>query len=462
MPTLKIDKSIQDLAGYVASVSYEDLTPEVVLAVKNRIVDTMGCGISAFNVEAAQIARQLAVPFDSVPSARIIGSLVRTTPECAAFANVLMCRYADFNDDYQWLGGGHVSDVISGILAAGEAFHANGKEFITSIAIAYDVFCYFIEQLQIRDRGWDHSIYVTLGTAIGAGKLLGLNREQLCHCISLALVANICLDQARREEISMWKAGAAGNASRQGLFSVFLARAGMTGPPGAIEGMNGFWNRVSGPFNFDSLVQKNKASRILRTTIKQWPVRGGAQLPVATALQLREKLSGEGIRELRIEAYNRTIKYNQDPDQWAPKSKETADHSLPFCVASAIIDGEITSSTFSSERLADPTILRLMGRMRVEENPQFTKEFPSAQNCRMTATTESGKTVSVLLKWAEGERDKQRTTQSIEAKFNRLTEDFLTAEQRNGFINSAHALDSLSDVASILENLKISQHKFSV
>ena len=459
MLTFEIDKTIQDLAEYVASVSYADLTPDVVLAVKNRIVDTMGCGISCFNVEAAKIARQLAVPFESVPNARIIGSLARTTPECAAFANVLMCRYADFNDDFQWVGGGHVSDVISGILAAGEAFHANGKEFITSVAIAYDVFCYFIERLQIRDRGWDHSIYVTLGTAIGAGKLLGLNREELCHCIALALVANICLDQARREEISMWKAGAAGNASRQGLFAVFLARAGMTGPPGAIEGMNGFWNRVSGPFNFDYLVQPNKASRILRTTIKQWPVRGGAQLPVATALQLREKLNGERIRELRLETYNRTVKYNQDPDQWAPKSKETADHSLPFCVASAIIYGEITSDTFSSARLVDPAILRLMGCMRVEENPQFTKEFPSAQYCRMTAATERGNTVSVLLNWTDAERDKQRTRQSIEAKFNRLTKDFLTAEQRNAFINSVYALDGLSDVASILENLKISEHE---
>jgi len=462
MPNFKIDKTIQNLADYVTSISYEDLTPEVVLAVKNRIVDTMGCGISCFNVEAAKIARRLAVPFDSAPNARIIGSLARTTPECAAFANVLMCRYADFNDDYQWIGGGHVSDVISGILAAGEAFHVNGKEFITAIAIAYDVFCYFIEQLQIRDRGWDHSIYVTLGTAIGAGKLLGLNREQLCHCIALALVANVCLDQARREEISMWKAGAAGNASRQALFAVSLARAGMTGPPGAIEGMNGFWNRVSGPFNFDSLVQKNKASRILRTTIKQWPVRGGAQLPVATALQLREKLGGEEIRDLRLETYNRTVKYNQDPDQWAPKSKETADHSLPFCVASAIIDGAITSDTFSAERLVDPTILRLMGRLRVEENPEFTKEFPAAQYCKMTATTEAGKTVSVLLNWTDAERDKQRARQYIEAKFHRLTEDSLKAEQRNGFINSVHALDSLSDIANVLENLKIGEHEGAV
>ena len=452
---LAFDKSIRDIADYAASVSYEDLASEVVLAVKNRVVDTLGCGIAAFNSEPAKIARRLAVPIHSVPNARVIGSLVRTTPECAAFANALMCRYFDLNDSYQWIGGGHPSDAISGILAAGEAFHTNGKDFITSIALAFDVQCYFIEQLQIRDRGWDHEFYVTLGTAIGAGKLIGLDLEELCNCISLSIVPNIYLDQRRRGELSMWKAGATGNAARQGLFAALLAQAGMTGPPCAIEGIDGLWNRVTGPFNLDSLVQKGKAARITKTSIKQWPVRGSIQLPIATALQLREKLNGERTCELRLETYNKAVKYNISPEQWAPKNRETADHSLPYCVAAAIMDGEVTSKTFSSERLQDPKLLGLMTRLQIEENPEFTKVFPRVESCRLTATTESGKTISAFLQWTEDDRSKWATRQSIEAKFNRLTNDFLTEERRKGFLDYVYVMENSKDVGVLLDNLYI-------
>ena len=136
-------------------------------------------------------------------------------------------------------GGGHPSDTIAAVLAMADALHANGKEVITAIILAYEVFCNFSEVLYFTEKGFDDVTHCAFASAVGAGKVLGLSKATMAHAIALSIVPNMALRATRRGELSMWKGCAAGNACRNGIFASLLAEAGLTGPPNAIEEKEG-------------------------------------------------------------------------------------------------------------------------------------------------------------------------------------------------------------------------------
>ena len=255
--------------------------------------------------------------------------------DLAAFANTAMIRCLDLNDDYFGKDGPHPSDTIGAVLAVGDSTQADGKTVVNAIAVAYEVLCSFADAAGLRERGWDYVTFTAIAAALGAGKVLNLPEEKLRHCLSLAAVCNSALGQTRLGELSMWKGLASANACRNGVFAAMLAADGVTGPGFCFEGKNGLTSQVTGPLELSGLGKQPLRAGIVY--LKSWPVFYSAQASVQAALALRKIVSPREIKSVTIESYQRLLgRGATDPEKWTPKSRETADHSVPFCVAAAL------------------------------------------------------------------------------------------------------------------------------
>ena len=351
---------------------------------------------------------------------------------------------------------GHPSDAIPAILAIGEAVHADGKSIIEAIVLAYEVQCRMIEEVVLDKNGWDQPVYLGLGTALSVGRLMGLNCEQLGNAAALALVPNVALYQSRVGELSMWKAGAAGMAVRQGIFAASLAQEGMTGPEETFEGKYGLINQVTGPFKFEPLGGKHKQYAIERSNLKTHPVRDSIQLFIKTALELRDKISIDQVKTLLVLTYASSYRTAVEPPElWKPKTRETADHSIPFCIAVALLDGDVTPGTFSHERFKDADVVELISRMEVKEESEFTKQTPEKRNARIVAKTHSGNEhVAHKIVSAKDVR-KGWSDKAVEEKYSKLVRGALTQAQTRDSLDLLWRLEDIDDCTKILDQFEV-------
>src|SRR3984957_11737225 len=237
------------LAAYADRRRYEDIDAATIERVKTHLIDTIGCGIGAFDEGPVAICRNVALAVNG--NATIIGTSSRTTPELASFANGALCRYFDFNDTYVGRFAVHPSDHITACLAVAEAERASAQELITSIVIAYEINCRLVDALDIATRGWDPTVMSLPAVALATGKLMKLRPEQLTQAVNLAVNDHIPLAQTRVQTLSDWKGFADAEAARNAVFATLLARGGLTGPAPIFEGQSGFFQQVSGPANVD-------------------------------------------------------------------------------------------------------------------------------------------------------------------------------------------------------------------
>lgn len=296
-----MDGMVEQLAGYAAELRDKELTQEAVHECKRRLIDTLGCLVGGFDAEPSVIARTLAQRSRGKPPARILGTQIPTSPELAAFANGVAMRYLDFNDAYFMKASGHPSDTFAAVLAAADATRANGRSVVTAAAVAYEAYCGISDAVR-REQGWDHSVQAVIGSAVGAGKILGLDRRKMGNAISLAIIPNMALEQTRTGELAMWKGVAGPNAARNGVFAAELARAGMTGPEQAIEGKWGLWHAL-GRFEWLPFGGRGGPFRLTQTHLKYFPAVIHAQSPITAALELHGKVEPGEIKAVSIDSY---------------------------------------------------------------------------------------------------------------------------------------------------------------
>ncbi|MBI5966720.1 MAG: MmgE/PrpD family protein [Deltaproteobacteria bacterium] len=452
-----MDKILERIGSYAASFPYEDLPASAIRAVKHKFIDTMGCALCAYLWEPCKIVRSLCFPMESGLTARVIGSLFRTTPEMAAFVNSTMVRTADFNDSYRIKRATHTSDAIPAGLAMAEAVHADGKRLITSIALTYEMGVLFSEKIgTMKDWNPDPcALAATLGSAMGAGKILGLNKEQFSDAASMALVANINLGSRLTGEHSMYKEVYAGVSARQGIFAALMARVGITGPTETIEGENGL-NTLVDTVEIEPLGGNGVQFAVERSILKPYPARDAMQVPIKVALEVRKKVSPSEIKSVHVWTTRAPAAVAKNtPEVWAPETKETADHSMPFVVAAALIDGDVTVESYTRQRFMDKDIRDMMGKIRIDEDPEFTKQSPGKFNCRIKVDTQDGNSHTVHQVFTLDELRQEWTDEAVEGKFRRLARDLLTPAQIQVSLDLMWHLEDLDDAARILDNFQV-------
>jgi 2-methylcitrate dehydratase len=463
------------LARYCHSLTFKDLPETVVHEVKRRVLDSLGCALGAWNAPPCRFARQVAQRVKIVRGATLWGTGHKTLPELATFANGGLVRYFDFNDTYLAKEPAHPSDNIPAILAVAESMGASGKRVIQAIALAYEVQCRLCDAAALRPRGWDHVTYGPFSSALAAANIMKLSETKTRHAVNLAGVANVALRQTRVGDLSMWKACAFSNAARNGVFAAMLAQRGMTGPAPIFEGEKGFMKLVSGPLEVAPFGGESDPARemggshapgfkILETYIKHYPVEYHAQTAVEAALELRAEVrQAEGsdairnLSEIEIGSYEVAIEIiGREPEKWQPMTRETADHSFPYCVAVALMDGRVTLQSFGPQRLRDSAVCELMKKVRVVREADFVDRYPAAMPTRITVRTREGKTYTKQKDLPLGHPGNPMSDQELEGKFRRLVDRRLGRPRTDDLIRLVWRLEQMKDIGTLMPLLRMS------
>ena len=415
--------------------------------------------MGAYRAEPVRISRNVAKSTRDANGSTLFGTRNKTTPDLAAFVNAIMVRYFDYNDTYLSKEPAHPSDNIGPCFSVAEAEGASGKDLLLSIALAYEIQCRLCDAADIRHRGWDHVCYGLPSTALAAGKIMDLTTDKMTQAVNLALNSHITMRQVRAGELSMWKGCSFANAARNGVFSAILAREGMTGPSPIFEGEMGFFKQVSGPFqvNVDDFGGRNGSFKIVETYLKFFPAEIHSQTAIWAALEVRKEIADQDeIISVEIASHEAGFAIlGRDPEKWDPKTKETADHSLPYIVAVALLEGKIDNSTYSERRFRDGKVLDFLKKITVIEDQELSVKYPEAVANRVTVKLSSGKTITKQVDYHKGHPKNPMSDQEIEDKFERLTSKYLSKNQSRRILGAIWGLDRLKNVSKLVSNLTI-------
>ena len=454
------------LAEFACSLNFEDLSPEVVHEVKRRVIDSFGCALGAWHEEPCVIARKVASDFSAKNGGTIIGTDHQAPPDWAAFATGCCIRYFDYNDTYLSKEPAHPSDNIAAALAVAESVGANGRELITAIALAYEVQCRLCDAASIRARGWDHPTYGAFSTALAAARLMKLDLEKTRHAVNIAGVNCAAFRQARVGELSHWKGVAFANAARHGVYAALLARAGMTGPAPIFEGAMGFEKELGVSLGqvgdvFDktkeAMTGGGPASMILKTSIKYWPAEYHSQSAIEAALFLRKEIGDPAqIQSVRIESHDASVDIiGSEPEKWKPETRETADHSLPYITAIALIDGEVTEKQFQPERFTDPTIWKFLEEVTVQRNDELSALYATAVANIVHVTLRDGRVLTKRVDYPLGNALNPVSDQQFEGKFNALVVPEVGEEGARKILAAGWKLDEAKNPTELMKAAKM-------
>jgi 2-methylcitrate dehydratase len=449
-----MDATTKRLVEFAQGLRWEDLSAASVHAANARLLDSIGVAIAAYGAPPVRALRAVTPPVTGPWTARVWGSGARTAPDIAALVSGAMVRYLDLNDAYRTLDASHPSDNLPGILAVAEALGASGRDAILALAISYEIQCRFTDTVPFNDAGWDQPVVGCVAAALAVGRMMGLSTTQLGDAMSLAVIPHMATYQTRAGELSMWKGCAGPNGARHGIFAARLAQAGMVGPYDAFEGVFGVWKQGLGKHGNFALPESgfDKARALQQTNIKRHAVRDSCQLPIDVAIALRAKVDPKQVQSLRIDTYRSAYAGAvADRELWHPQTRETADHSMLFSVAAALLDGDVTPETFEEGRFLDPDVTDLMGRMQVEILDEFTKAAPKIRNCRIVATLKDGTQSTAHRAVTLEEIERGMPDADVEAKFERLTRHVLPRARRRAVIDAAWRLDQCQDVRDIID-----------
>jgi 2-methylcitrate dehydratase len=363
------------------------------------------------------VAQALAAHENSAPGARLLGVNRPTSVEAAAFANTVAARYLDYNDTYQGVGTGHPSDMIPGLLAVAEAYGRGGLDLLVAVVTGYEAFGAIAKEVPIRDKGFDQGVLIGLGAAAGAAKLMGLTEAQTREAIGLAVTMSAPTRSTRSGRLFMWKGAATAASVKIGVFAARLAQAGMTGPDEPIEGRHGLWEQVTGEFRVHPF-GGDEPWIVSTTSLKFFAAESTSHGPLQLVLQMRDEIPLDQVAHMRIRTFwNCWHEIGSEPEKWAPDTRETADHSLPFILAACLVDSKISKFSFDAAHLADPRIRDLMAKISVDHEQAYTDAWPDAIKSSLDVTTTDSRAHYYEVLHPMGHPRNRGTAADVETKF---------------------------------------------
>ena len=444
-----LDLTTRRLASYVVNAEFAILPAQAVHEARRRIVDSIACAAGAYLEPFCARTREFASMYSGTPQARIWGSGQRTSIEMAAFANGTMLRYLDHNDTHFGRSAGHPSDMIGALVATAEAYERSGEALVAAIVSAYEIYCSLCNAVALKSRAIDQATAAAVGTSAGVGRLLGLNEDAMGHALSLALAPNLHLYNVRRGTLSQWKGCAGPNGARNGAFAALLAARGFTGPSGVIEGKGGLMELMG---QFDWQAGRGQLPLITGTHLKLHPVCYHGQSAIDATLALRPGVSPGEVEQIEVETYDASFQMmGAEPHCWAPATRETADHSLPFTVAVALEDGRLNSDSYAPERLVNAGTRALMNKIRVTNSDELTRGFPQQCATRVTVHMRDGRTLVHLQEYPKGNAGNVLSEAELEAKFTMLYQPWGDQGAARCALDALWSVERAQDIAALLD-----------
>ena len=451
---------VQKLAKFVSSRSYNDLSKDAIRELKIRLLDSLGCAIGALKGEPIKLLKEQLDDFGGKPLASLIGG-GKTAPDRAAFYNSALVRYLDFNDSYLAKNETcHPSDNIGSILSAAQYADKDGKDFLTALAIAYQVQCRLSDVAPVRDKGFDHTVQGAYGTAAGVAYALGLNAEKTANAIAIAATAYNALRVTRTGNLSNWKGLAFPSTGWTSTHSAFLAMRGITGPEEIFEGNKGFKESIAGDFEIDW--EKEDLEKVTQTIIKRFnaEIHSQATLEGIEDLMLLYKFDPKEIQSIVLNTFD--VAYNiigggEEGSKKNITTKEEADHSLPYMMAVLLLDGNVLPAQYLPERIIKDDVQELLQKVFVNQKKEYSDRFPEEVACDITIVLKNGTVFQIDKKDYKGFLTRPASWEMIVEKFNNLSYPFADEILRNEIIGMVEDLEKyrVSDLMALLEKVPV-------
>ncbi|HEY7693753.1 MAG TPA: MmgE/PrpD family protein [Gaiellaceae bacterium] len=434
------------LARFVVARSWTDLSGVARDELKIRILDALGCAFGALDAPPVRAIRAQVEDFGGRPLSTLIGG-GRTAPDRAALYNGALVRYLDFNDSYFAPNETcHPSDNLAPVLAAAEYAHASGQELLTALAVAYQVQCRLSDEAPVRAKGFDHTTQGSYAAAAGVAKTLRLDERETANAVAVAGTALNALRVTRTGALSQWKGLAYPFTAFGAVEAAFLAARGIAGPPEVFEGNKGFMDAIAGRFEIDW--EDEDLERVRRTFLKRYNAEIHSQPAVEAILELREEHSidpraVEGIELETFQVAYDIIGGGEEGGKKQIESKEQADHSLPYLLAVALLDGQVMPEQFAPERIARPDVQQLLRRVEVRPAVDLTARFPAEHGCRLRVHLASGVTLAAEKSDYHGFVTRPMSWEHARQKFERLAARAVEPELAAELAEAVWALDDL-------------------
>ncbi len=449
------------MAEWAASTTYEDLPAEVVTEVKRYLMDSVGCALGGAQQHDVHMARKVLTEIAGSGDATVLVTGEKMDPVSASLLNALMIRVMDYNDIYWKQDPSHPSDIIPAAMAAAERAGGSARDLILGIALAYEFEQRMCEASfpGVREIGWHHATLTAAVSPIVAGRMLGLNAEQIQHAIGISASRHCSTGSVTAGKLTMMKNTVDPMATQSGVLAALLAEQGYTGPEHVLDGKEGFSHVFDTEWKFDILTDGLGDSwRILQCGMKFFPTEALTHAPISATLDLvnDNELSADEVETVTIYSLARAADILADPSKYDPRSKETADHSLPYVIAAAVADRQVTPLQFTDAKIMDSKIRAQLNKVKVIADPEIEAVFPELQRVKVVIKTTDGREFEKQLDYPKGDPRNPLTDAEIAAKFAALAEGIATPDDVQRMQAAVDCAEEFDDVRELMGELVVS------
>jgi 2-methylcitrate dehydratase len=455
------------MARWAASLQYQDISPDAVYQAKRFLLDSLGCALGGFQQHDVKIALAVLGEIAGPGAATVIGTGQRMDPVSASLANALMIRCMDYNDIYWKQDPSHPSDIFPAAIACCERSASDGKELIVGLVLGHEFEMRFCEAAfpGIRERGWHHATLTAFVSPIVAGRALRLPWEQIQHAIGISASRQCTLGAVTAGKLTMMKNTVDPMATQNGVFAALLAENGYSGPEHVIDGKEGLTQVFRPEWKLNLLTDGlGESWRITQCGMKAFPTEALTHTPISAVLDLvkTNDLHPDQVEKIQIRSLARAADILSDPSKYDPQTKETADHSLPYVIAAALVDRQVTPMQFTMEKIMDEKIRAQLRKVEVVADPEIEKVFPALQRVIVNIDTTDGRSFSKQLDYPKGDPRNPLTDQEVEEKFAALAEGVLSSGAQKRVKDAVWNLERLDSVSKLMALMESDVHKGAI
>ena len=443
------------MSRWAAGLQFQDISQDALYQAKRFLLDSLGCALGGYQQHDVKIALAVLDEVAGPGAATVIGTGQRMDPVSASLANALMIRCMDYNDIYWKQDPSHPSDIFPAAIACCERTGSDGKELIVGLVLGHEFEMRLCEAAfpGIRERGWHHATLTAFVSAIVAGRALHLPWEQIQHAIGISASRHCTLGAVTAGKLTMMKNTVDPLATQSGVFAALLAENGYSGPEHVLDGKEGL-TRVFGPeWKLNLLTDGlGESWRITQCGMKAFPTEALTHTPISAVLDLvkTNDLQPERVEKIQIRSLARAADILSDPSKYDPHTKETADHSLPYVIAAALVDRQVTPVQFTMEKIMDAKIREQLKKVEVVADPEIEKVFPALQRVIVHINTTDGRCFSKQLDYPKGDPRNPLTDQEVEEKFAALAEGVLSKSAQKRVKEAVWNLERVGSVSELM------------
>src|SRR5512133_3537196 len=447
------------MSRWASGVKFEDLSQDAVYQAKRFLLDSIGCALGGYQQHDVVIALEVLEEVAKSGPATVIGSGKKMDVAHAALANALMTRCMDYNDIYWKQDPSHPSDIFPAAMACAERAKSDGRELIVGLVLGHEFEQRLCEAAfpGVRERGWHHATLTAFVSPIVAGRAIKLGWEQIQHAIGISASRQATLGAVTAGKLTMMKNTVDPMATQSGMLAALLAEQGYTGPEHVVDGKEGLTHCFGQEWKLNVLTDGlGERWRITQCGMKFFPTEALTHAPISATLDLvhENDLQSDAVETITIRSLARAADILSDPSKYDPRSKETADHSLPYVIAAALVDRQVTPAQFTMQKIMDPTIRAQLKKVVVVADPEIEKVFPALQRVVVTIRRTDGKEFTKQLDYPKGDPRNPLTDHEIEEKFAALAGPVMGKSAQKKIMKAVWDLEKLESVSELMKLMR--------